>query len=176
MDRLFFALRPDVAAARRIERLALDLRESLGLTARPLAADRLHVTLCFLGDYAELAPPLVAAADAAANGLRHAPVELTFDRVMSFRRQGDAPVVLCRKDECAPLAQLRASLREAVACTQRFKPDSRGFKPHVTLLYDRQPVPLREIAPIGWSATEVLLIRSLIGRGKHEVLGRYPLR
>ena len=175
-DRLFFALRPDALTAERIHRFTLDLSQTHGLSGRPLAVNRLHVTLCFLGDHDDLTPSLVAAADDAAQGLRGVPFELALDRVMSFPRPGDAPVVLCRKDDCAPLARLRAGLCEALGRTQRFQLETREFKPHVTLLYDHRPLPLQEIAPIAWMVTEVLLIRSLIGHGEHEVLGRYPLR
>jgi RNA 2',3'-cyclic 3'-phosphodiesterase len=175
-DRLFLALRPDALTAGRIHDFTLDLSQKHGLAGRPMAVNRLHVTLCFLGEHDGLAPSLVSAADDAARSLRGVPFELAFDRVMSFPRPGDAPVVLCRKDTCAPLARLRAALCETLGRTSCFELETRGFKPHVTLLYDRRPVPLQKIAPIAWMVTEVLLIRSLIGHGEHEVLGRYPLR
>lgn len=165
-DRLFFALRPDPAAAVRIHALALRLGDVYGLTGKPLALERLHVTLCFLGDHDGLPPPLLAMAGAMAEGLHAAPFELAFDRVMSFERKGDAPLVLCRDDACAPLDALRRQLGADAA---------QGFKPHVTLRYDPKWISLQEVAPISWKVTEVLLIHSLIGRGRHEVLGRYPL-
>jgi 2'-5' RNA ligase len=174
-NRLFFALRPDPACAARIHAFALDLSKSHGLVGRPLAVERLHTTLCFLGEHAELPPVLLAAADQAASGLQHAPFELAFDRVMSFSRQGEVPVVLCQREQCAPLARLRAALCAALAGTGRFQLENREFKPHVTLLYDRRPLPPEDIAPIGWFVTELVLVRSLIGQGRHEVLSRYAL-
>jgi RNA 2',3'-cyclic 3'-phosphodiesterase len=166
-DRLLFALRPDLAAAVRIHALALRLGEVYGLTGKPLALERLHLTLVFLGDHAGLPAQLLAAADAMARDLRGAPFELAFDRVMSFEHRGDAPLVLCREDHCAPLEALRRQLGADPA---------HGFKPHITLRYDPHRIALQEVAPISWNVTEVLLIRSLIGRGRHEVLERYPLR
>lgn len=175
-DRLFFALRPDALMAARIHQLALQLRQSHGFSGRPLAVGRLHVTLCFLGEFADPAPALVAAAHDAAADLHEAPFELAFDHVTSFARPGDAPLVLCRQDSCAPLTRLRERLCEALARTGCFQLETREFKPHVTLLHDHRQVPPQAIAPIAWIVTEVLLVRSPIGRGEHEVLGRYPLR
>jgi 2'-5' RNA ligase len=165
-DRLLFALRPDLAAAVHIHALALRLGEVYRLTGKPLALERLHVTLCFLGDHAGLPARLLAAADALAKGLQVASFGLAFDRVMSFEHRGDAPLVLCRDDACPPLDELRRQLGADPA---------HSFKPHVTLRYDPKRISLQEVAPISWNVTEVLLIRSLIGRGRHEVLGSYPL-
>jgi 2'-5' RNA ligase len=166
-DRLFFALRPDEAATQRIHELAQRMRAVYELAGEPLLPEHLHVTLHFLGDHAGLPPALLAAAETAGRNMRAAPFELAFDRVMSFRRKRNPPLVLCRDELCAPLMVLRHQLGAERA---------HGFKPHVTLLYDRTMVPGQEVAPISWTATEVLLIHSLIGRKQHRVLGRYPLR
>jgi 2'-5' RNA ligase len=166
-DRLFFALRPDAAAAERIHALASRVREVHDLKGKPLALERLHVTLLFLGNHDGLPQQLLAFAALAAKALRHEPFELNFDRVMSFTRStGNAPLVLCRDDDRTPLDDLRRQL--GAESTQ-------SFKPHVTLLYDDRILSPQEVAPISWMVTEVLLIRSLIGRGRHEVLARHPL-
>jgi RNA 2',3'-cyclic 3'-phosphodiesterase len=166
-DRLFFALRPDVAATARIGEITQRMRAVHELAGEPLLPQHLHVTLLFLGDYAGLPPALVADAEAAGRKLRAAPFELKFDRVMSFRRKRNPPLVLCRDDSCAPLMVLRHQLGAE---------QKHGFRPHVTMLYDRKMVAAEEVAPVVWTASEVLLIHSLIGRKQHEVLGRYPLR
>jgi RNA 2',3'-cyclic 3'-phosphodiesterase len=165
-DGLFFAVRPDAAAAARIHALALRFGKVYGLTGKPRPPEVLHVTLRFLGEHNGLPPQLVNKALAMAKGLHGAPFELAFDQVMSFENKGIPPLVLCREDACAPLDALRRQLGDA----------SRGFKPHVTLLYDRKMITLQEVAPpVAWRVTEVLLIHSLIGRTHHEMLARYPL-
>ncbi len=174
-ERLFFALRPDAPGAARIHQFTMELRAALGLAGRALAVERLHLTLCFLGDYTPASPELVAAAQRAARGLHQAPFELRFDQAMSFARPGQAPLVLCQKEPCAPLMQLHADLRDALAASGHFELETREFQPHVTLLYDVQQVPPRDIAPIAWQVSEFLLVRSLIGQGRHEVVGRYRL-
>ena len=51
------------------------------------------------------------------------------------------------------------------------------YTPHLTLLYDPQQVPVRAVEPpLGWTAHDVVLVRSRIGRSSHEVLSRWPLR
>ncbi|MEJ0099600.1 MAG: 2'-5' RNA ligase family protein [Pseudomonadota bacterium] len=165
-DRLFFALRPDAVAATHVHALASRLRDVYALSGQPLLLEHLHVTLCFLGDHEGLSPKLVAEADAAGRHLRGVPFELSFDRIMSFRRKRNPPLVLCREGSCAPLVLLRHQLGV---------PDPQQFTPHVTLLYDRRMITLQEVAPISWRVIEVLLIRSYIGQTRHEVLGRYPL-
>jgi 2'-5' RNA ligase len=47
-----------------------------------------------------------------------------------------------------------------------------NFTPHVTLLYDARGVEEYPIAPLAWTVTEFVLIRSL---GGHECLARWPL-
>ncbi len=50
------------------------------------------------------------------------------------------------------------------------------FNPHVSLLYCQQPMACEPIAPIRWRVNELILIDSLVGRGKHFELGNWPLR
>ena len=176
-ERLFFALRPDVAAAARMRELTLQLCATHGLKTRPLAMERLHLTLCFLGDLPGVSPQQLAAADEAARSLRQRPFELAFDHVASLgRNKGAAPLVLCHARDGAPLHQLHDSLAAHFTQSDLFHLDTRPFKPHVTLMYAEKFIDEQPVTPISWTAAEVLLIQSRIGRGHHEVLGRYPLR
>ena len=50
------------------------------------------------------------------------------------------------------------------------------FTPHITLSYDKHEVEEEAlIAPIKWTVREFVLIKSFIGKGRYEVLGRWPL-
>ncbi len=175
-ERLFFALRPDAAAAERIHELTLQLCVTHGLKTRPLAIERLHVTLCFLGDHAGVSAQHFAVAAAAGRSLRQGPFELVFDHVESFgRNRGAAPLVLRHARHSAPLHQLHDSLTAPLAQSNLFNLDARPFRPHVTLMYAEKFIHAQPVTPISWNAAEVLLIQSHIGRGHHEVLGSYPL-
>jgi 2'-5' RNA ligase len=172
---VFFALRPDEATAQQIHAMAMRLRDAHELRGRPLPVETLHVTLCYLGDFIGVPPELLQGADRVGRAQRAMPFELALDRVLTFHgSRKQLPLVLCRGDECAPLAALRARLGAAlsgIGC--RCEP--RSFRAHVTLLYDSIEVPEQMAGPISWTVRELLLVRSLIGQGRHEVLGRYPL-
>ena len=52
----------------------------------------------------------------------------------------------------------------------------REFIPHVTLLYDKRELTPQAIDPIQWTVRDFSLVRSLLGQGRHQVLGTWPLR
>jgi 2'-5' RNA ligase len=172
-DRLFFALLPDAAAIARIEKLARDLQVDFGLKGKPLGAMRFHVTLHLVGNFPyfprEIAEASVRVAQAVA---AMPPFKLGFDRVGSFSRKASKmPLVLLGEDGLVTVRTLQHALVDALA-------DHGGghYTPHLTLLYDDRHVDARPIEPIAWTAREFVLVRSLIGQSRHEVLARLPLR
>lgn len=171
---LFFALRPDDATCERIRSLAIRLQDTYGLEGKITDAEQLHMTLCFLGSVSKLPPDAVAAADAAARTLQAQPLPLVFDRVKSF--PGSNAFVLCQDVESPAVIQLRSRLLMALARSGRFRPDKREFRAHITLMHDPKLVSLQEVEPVGWIASELLLMRSHHGLAPYQVLGRYRLR
>lgn len=176
-DRLFFALFPDAAAVAQIEELIGRLRREHGLRAKALRADRFHVTSHFLGDYPrDLWPQIAERASAAASSLQASPFEARFDYVSSFAaRRKDAPLVL-RSGTGAALRDLHARLGESLRGLGSLIRVEHGFEPHLTLMYDERMVAPQPVAPIAWRVDEFVLVRSPIGRGEYELLGRWPLR
>lgn len=178
-DRLFFAVQPDVEAMVELERLVHTLCDQYDLKGRPLGRDRYHVTLHHIGDFAGLPQGVVEAARAAAASLTAGPpFELSFDRVASFsRRARNKPLVLLG-DEGGVLA-LRAFQRALGLALMRRglggAVESR-YTPHLTLLYDHRQIAEQKVEPVTWVAREFVLVRSLIGQSRHEVLARLPLR
>jgi RNA 2',3'-cyclic 3'-phosphodiesterase len=170
---LFFALRPDAEAGQKIRDLATQLSDSHGLEGKITDLEQLHLTLCFLGSVSKLPPDAVTAADAAARTLQAEPFLLTFDRVKSF--PGSNAFVLCQEEAFPPLLQLRNRLLLALARSGRFPLERREFRAHVTLMHDPKLVGLHEVEPVGWTARELLLLRSHEGLTRYQVLGRYPL-
>jgi 2'-5' RNA ligase len=45
----------------------------------------------------------------------------------------------------------------------------------MTLLYDRRAVAERPVEPIRWRVRGLVLLRSLVGQGRHQVLARWPI-
>lgn len=175
-DRLFFAVLPDAAATAQAVAVTDTLYAANGLSGRRLAARNLHVTLHFVGEYAGLSAGEVARAQVAGDSLRHAPVAIRFDKAGSFvRRHRTLPLVLRGGGQVIPLIAFQHALGEAMA-RQGFRHLSLShYTPHMTLLYDPRYVEAREVAAVEWTARDFVLIRSLIGKAKHEVLGRWSL-
>jgi 2'-5' RNA ligase len=177
VDQLFFAILPDAAAAGEMSRLAQRLCGEHRLRARPLAAERFHVTLFPLGSYAGVPSHIVAMATEAAGSLAAPPFRVTFDSAMSFSRNaGKKPLVLQGGEGLAALLEFRAQLALAMAKAGFGGLSKSKYTPHVTLLYDEHAVAEQAVPPIGWTVSELVLVHSLVGLTRHERLGTWPLK
>lgn len=142
-------------------------------SARPVAADNLHVTLAFLGSVdAETRDCL----ESCAGEIRAAPLTLRLDRCGWFRR---AQVIWLGAEEEPPaILALAAALRE---CQLRcgLDPESRPFQSHLTLARRaRRPPRVRTVPPLEWPVDEFCLVASDTRPegAVYEVLHRWPLR
>ncbi|UYN93222.1 MAG: 2'-5' RNA ligase family protein [Enhydrobacter sp.] len=168
-DRLFFAVLPDPDTAARIAELARRLRTRHGLTGAPILPEHLHVTLLHVGDGIGLPPGLVATAIERTEAVAMPRFRAEFDRVMSFK---GGPLVLAGDDSVIGLEILHQRLSDAFDARPR---QARRFKPHLTLLRDRQRLAETAIEPIGWTASELVLVHSMLGLATHRHLARFPL-
>jgi 2'-5' RNA ligase len=174
-DRLFLATYPTEAAVARISQLQARLKAELKLWGKPLQADRLHVTLCHLGDYAGLNDDVVRRANAAMTGKSFAPFDVTFDRVASFvNRARNKPFVLQGKEGVAAAEAFQKQLHEGLKSAGLGK-WAKPYTPHVTLLYDNQQVAEQAIEPITWRIEAFVLVHSELGKTRHHILQRWPL-
>jgi 2'-5' RNA ligase len=175
-DRLFFAVMPDTPAMAQAGAVTDVLFSAHGLSGRRLAPRRLHVTLHHAGDFAGLPNDVVTRAKAAGDSLRHDPVAVRFDRAGSFvRRHRTLPLVLRGGGQVIPLIAFQHALGEAMARQGLHPPSWTHYTPHMTLLYDPRYVEAREVTPVEWTAREFVLIHSLIGKARYDVLGRWEL-
>lgn len=114
------------------------LRRQHGLPGarwRPLEA--LHITLRFFGDVQErVAEDL----DLELSRITSAPFGLTLDSVGAFGEGPDIHAVWAGVAPSEPLRTL-AGRCETAARRARMAPDSRAYRPHVTLAYLRRPDP-----------------------------------
>jgi len=180
-DRLFFAVQPDANAQQAIGALLSQLRTEYGLQSRPVMSDRLHATMCVLGDFPGLPAGVIAAAgraaQAAAGGV--APFTASFDQVLTFmtrsRTSGRRPLVLSGGDGVVGLHGLYQALSRALL-KAGLPGNPSSFTPHVTMMYDECVVPEQGVAPVVWPVTELVLLHSRIGQNlPYAVLGRWPL-
>jgi len=165
--RVFFALWPDPETRTRIARATKDaVRRSGG---RPIAKDRFHVTVAFLGnltpagfEIASAVPPVRVGAFA-----------LVLDVVGSF--ESSRSLWLGARSVPPALLELERRLWEALTA-KGFVREERIYRPHVTLARRARPVD-EEIVPVEWPVAELALVESLPdGRNVHyEPLRSWPL-
>jgi 2'-5' RNA ligase len=168
---------PNEKVAAEILRRTQVFRDRCRLSGRPLLPDRFHITLCDLGEYPEVPDTLVAQVSRAATTINSPPVTVTFDRLLTFKRNaGVQPLVLGGGDGLAELHRFRQRLALALIEIGLRKFAKPNFTPHMTLLYDPRTIKSREIDPVRWTMTEFVLVDSLRGQTKHVPLARWQLR
>jgi 2'-5' RNA ligase len=179
-DRLFFALLPDGPTIDRVAALTKRLRLAHGLAARPIPAERLHVTLHHLGDFVGMPTRTVSEACAVASSLAQPSFGLAFEHVATFSgKPGRLPLVL-REGEggegVAAVAAFQSHLDMALTRAGLSKGSRATYTPHLTLLYGDRRLDEQLTDPIGWAVQEFVLVHSLIGQGRYTVIGRWALR
>jgi len=165
--RVFFALWPDDATRAAMSRATRDaVRLSSG---RPIAKERLHVTIAFLGE-------LTAAGLDVARGVPPIPVgpfELTFDAVGIWPESK----ILWLAPSTVPDALSQLEERLWTELVERgFRAEERVYRPHVTLARRARPVE-SAVEPVSFPVRDLALVESFPdGRNVHyEVLERWAL-
>ncbi len=157
------------------EALATWQRHSLRSAARTVEPRNLHITLAFLGPrpVGEVGP--IAEALGAAAGSLAEPIRLDPERYRETRSVG----MLVLADEQERAGRLARSLHERLERLGVYKPETRPWLPHVTVLRFRsrprlQP-PLPDLSPFSPSGAAVY--HSVLARGgaRYEVLESVPL-
>lgn len=167
----FFALRPAVDDAMRIQRRAEALLAASGIKGKNTGVERLHVTLELVGH--DVDASVLEAACRAADALHRSAIEVRFDSAMTFSAPS-GPFVLLGGEGLDGVRELRTALACAMADTG-FTP-GRSYEPHMTLAYDSRHRAARfSIDPIAFRATEFFLVKSHIGLSRHEVLRTWAL-
>jgi 2'-5' RNA ligase len=158
-ERLFFAIFPDPASAATLAALGTALRRRNQLTGAVHAADRLHVTLAFVGHFTPVPPDLIGAAKAAGDRVVAAPFTIAFAAAGSFDSRGGRHPFVLRGGEQAALRALNVQLVQALVATRTIPGDT-GYEPHLTLLRDRKLVATEALNAPAWRAESFALVRS----------------
>jgi 2'-5' RNA ligase len=159
--RLFVGIQLDDASRAACAGVSEGLQQT-GFAAKYEAAEKLHVTLAFLGNVAANQLDAIAAAlDGAA--AQTAPFALTLDKVGAFPHEGRPRVVyIGAREQGAPFRALAQAVRSSsVALGFKFDDDSVA---HVTIARVKDPrAPLRsiEFAPIGFEVSSLSLFESV---------------
>ncbi|WP_219115339.1 RNA 2',3'-cyclic phosphodiesterase [Janthinobacterium sp. UMAB-56] len=162
--RLFYALWPDAAT-----RAALAAWQAR-LQGKPVRADKLHLTLAFLGQ--RPASELPALLDILAQ-LPARAMPLVFDHASHFPKLALAWAALAQPSPA--LLDLRAACMHGLAqqgLAPRFEHDR--FTPHVTLARQAPPAK-QDFAPVAWQADELVLVESIKRSGDYRILASRKL-
>lgn len=174
--KVFFAIRPPEAAADGLHRLAHRERSRRGMTGWPTPRGLLHTSLNGLGGHRELPRRLIARAIEACATIPTRPFVVSFNRLGSWGRgDGQRPFVLRGDEGMAGVYALHDEIHRVLAAAGVVRPRARDFEPHLTLLRDRIAAPEEFIEPASWRVQEFVLLDSIHGEGRHEVLGRWTL-
>ena len=165
--RLFFALWPSPALQ---ERLAAWAQRAAG-EGRAMRAEKLHLTLAFLGATERVRIPALIAL---ASEVRFAPFRLALDEIGYWKHNR---ILWCgARAEPAALAALVAALRARLAAA-RVPFDPKPFVSHVTLVRNAAGPPASpNWIPLAWEAADFALIESVQSEGRIEYrrLARFP--
>ena len=167
LKRVFFALWPDDATRTSLVRAT---RRGVRLSGgRPIAKERLHVTVAFLGEVD--AERLELARGAAP--IRVGPFDLVLDLLGVWPQS--RVLWLAGREVPDALNTLEHDLWTALE-ERGFRREERIYRPHVTLARRARAVE-ETVDPVHWRVTELALVESLPdGRNVHyEVVQRWPL-
>lgn len=167
-QRLFFAAWPPAKAAASLHAWAREARRKAG--GRATRADRIHLTLAFLGDVDEARLEELASLEL--RGRRH---DLPIEQACYWRRN--------RIVWAGPLETPASLLHIAVLLNQelkarQFRAEAREFAAHVTLIRDaRAPDGLPPLPRVRWPVAEVVLVRSHLSPAgpDYSIVHRYAL-
>jgi RNA 2',3'-cyclic 3'-phosphodiesterase len=178
--RLFVALELPAAVRERLARFG-DAAAEHDFALRAVDGDALHVTLAFLGDLAlEEIDPARAAVREAGAGAAAPPLALGEALWLAPRRPHVLTVAL--EDDLGALAALHAAVVERLAAALPWEPETRRFRPHVTVARVRKGARPRtrglpDAPRASFAGEAVVLFRSHLGRGpaRYEALERVAL-
>ena len=163
---LFFALRPPVSVAAEIDRL----RQAHRLPGPWLSRERLHVPVLSLGKHPVLPLRLIDHVSELLSEETLPGCHVAFDQLVNGRRS----ISVNSSRSLHDIERLQARLASCLTSAQVPSEHSRSG-PHITLGYNATAKPVRTIKPLKWTASELVLIDSLWGEGKHLTMARWQL-
>jgi len=167
--RLFLALSPPPDVRAQLEQASRAVAMAAGGSGRATEAQKLHVTLAFLGNFDD--DDAVTRALAAGGATHNAPFALQLDHAASF-----GPTwFLGSTASPQPLLDLHAALSSELA-RAGFELERRAFHPHVTFQRNAAyPLPPTRIAPIRWPVADFVLFDSFPAQSRYLPLASWML-
>jgi 2'-5' RNA ligase len=164
--RLFLAVRPPATVIPEIG----GLRDSFGQTRGLVADGHLHLTTWLFEDSQDFPAEAAERARAVVAAL-----ELLRFRIVLERMIGSGGrVVLVPYAPLPGFVALQSTLDQALSGAGLRPHPGWRFRPHMTLLHGRQEID-QSIAPISWDVDNLVLLDSVVGERRHDVIARWPL-
>jgi 2'-5' RNA ligase len=164
--RVFFAVWPDEPVRDALSAAALRAQAECG--GRATAAEKIHLTLFFVGDVERAR---IAELERIAKAICGAPFELETD-VLGYWRHNRIVWAGTRVTPAA-LTRLAADLTTRLVAAG-YRAEDRAYAPHVTLVRNARRAPLEtSLRMPAWHAQEFVLAES--ARGRYDVVSRWPL-
>jgi len=165
--RLFLAFRPPLALVAAIGRW----RDVTGAGTAVVADDRLHMTALMLGNFQHTPTDLIARIADVLSRSMLCRCRIVLDMLVG----GPGTTLLVPSEPLRGMEAVQARLAALVAHAGIAPAPWWRFSPHMTLHYDSGERGQQPIDPISWTATELVLIESLVGQSRHLTRGRWRL-
>lgn len=165
--RLFLAFRPPTAIVAAIG----PWRDVTGAGTAVVTDDRLHMTALMLGNFQHTPADLIARIAEVMSRSMLSRCRIVLDMLVG----GPGTTLLVPSEPLRGMEALQAHLTALVARAGIAPAPRWRFSPHMTLHYDFGERGQRPIDPISWTATELVLIESLVGHSRHRTRGRWRL-
>lgn len=175
MENLFLAADLNDSVKAQMRSIRASASRLLDFGFRPVPDDCLHLSIQSLGRYDRISDALIERAMRMGSRVEVPAFQATFDRLQGFNGTYGRAVVLTSKRPADGFLTLRKAIWAEMQLANMDVPPSLGFAPHVSLAYQSTRIPTIPVRSVAWMVHELVLIRSLIGRGKHICLGRWPL-
>lgn len=173
---LYFALQPPPEVAALALAIAEDARRTHGLSGKPVAPTRLHVSLNNVGEFKRPPDSVIAKALDAVQEVEARSFVVELNRLATWLRPApQRPLVLSGEEGVIGVTELYAALHKALGRFDLAPRRMAETTPHMTLLYDRAEVAPAYVDPVSWRVHEFVLVHAVHGEGRFEVVGRVPL-
>jgi 2'-5' RNA ligase len=171
---IFLAAVPDASVIPQIRALTRQMMEQHGLTGKPIADERLHITLIELSEYVDLPVSLLDAISRAASTVSQPAFDVRFDQFERYPYGRNC--VLTESNRSDGFSNVKQSL--FVALKTEGVTRKKASAPHITLLYNREAVSTQRVDPVSWTVREFVLLHRRLDEkgGGYDVLARWPLQ
>ena len=166
-DNFFLALLPP---PNRVQALC-ELRDQSD-HGKPLDDARFHITMYLLDPRIAEMDNIIARLRGILENIRLPACSVLFDEII-----GGEGTMLLRGNETPPsIDMLRDRIVSLLMPAGIAQYPGYQFRPHVSLRRGKVERGRWSIDPIGWPATEIVFVRSYVGKGRHEIIDRWELK